>query len=144
MHCLWKINIVCSNILTIHAYGIYIVQLIWYSWACVSYQNIIERLMLVTRKLLNHWFLELKLKSVTAYSSGAYVFPPPVVQWVRTPQSFVFCKGFFVDNCLSFRPLYYDNCTVDPPIYDSDYLQTCLNTYIPIHHLLFTQFKTFI
>lgn len=72
---MWKINIVCSNILTSHAYGIHIVQLIWYSWACVSYQNIIERLMLLTRTLLNHWFLELKLKSVTAYSSGASVFP---------------------------------------------------------------------
>jgi hypothetical protein len=37
------------------AYGIYIYQLIRYSKACGSYQNFFDRVLLLTRKLLNHW-----------------------------------------------------------------------------------------
>ena len=44
-------------------YGVYISQLIRYSRACGSYQNFIDRGLLLTRKLLNQGFLLVKLKS---------------------------------------------------------------------------------
>jgi hypothetical protein len=52
-----------SNIPTAPAYGVYISQLIWYSRACGSYEDFLDRGFLLTRKLLNQWFLLVKLKS---------------------------------------------------------------------------------
>jgi hypothetical protein len=54
---------ICSNIPAVPAYGVYISQLIRYSRACGSYQDFLDRGLLLTRKLLNQWFLLVKLKS---------------------------------------------------------------------------------
>ena len=45
------------------AYGVYISQLIRYSRACDSYHDVLDRGLLLTRKLLNQGFLLVKLKS---------------------------------------------------------------------------------
>ena len=52
-----------SNIPAAPAYGVYISQLIRYSRACGSYQDFLDRGLLLTRKLLNQGFLLVKLKS---------------------------------------------------------------------------------
>ena len=54
---------ICSNIPAAPAYGVYISQLIRYSSACGSYQNFLDRELLLTRKLLNQEFLLVNLKS---------------------------------------------------------------------------------
>ena len=54
---------ICSNISAASAYGVYISQLIRYSRACGSYQDFLDRDLLLTRKLLNQGFLLVKLKS---------------------------------------------------------------------------------
>ena len=54
---------ICSNIPAAPAYGVYISQMIRYSRACCSYQDVLDRGLLLTRKLLNQWFLSVKLKS---------------------------------------------------------------------------------
>ena len=54
---------ICSNIPASPAYGVYISQLIRYSRACGSYQDFLDRGLLLTRKLLNKGFLLVKLKS---------------------------------------------------------------------------------
>jgi hypothetical protein len=54
---------ICSNIPAAPAYGVYISQMIRYSRACGSYQDILDRGLLLTRKLLNQGFLVVNLKS---------------------------------------------------------------------------------
>ncbi len=54
---------ICSNIPTGPAYWVYISQLIRYSRACGSYQDFLDRELLLTRNLLNQRFLLVKLKS---------------------------------------------------------------------------------
>ena len=54
---------ICSNIPATPAYGVYISQLIRYSRACSSYQDFLDRGLLLTMKLLNQGFLFVKLKS---------------------------------------------------------------------------------
>jgi hypothetical protein len=54
---------ICSNIPTVPAYGAYISQLIRYSRAGGSCQDVLDRGLLLTRKLLNQGFLLVKLKS---------------------------------------------------------------------------------
>jgi hypothetical protein len=54
---------ISNNIPAAPAYGVYISQLIGYSRACGSYQDFLDRGWLLTRKLLNHGFLLVKLKS---------------------------------------------------------------------------------
>jgi hypothetical protein len=53
----------CSNIPAAPVYGVYISQLIRYSRACGSYQDFLDRGLLLTMKLLNQGFLLVKLKS---------------------------------------------------------------------------------
>ena len=53
----------CSNIPAVPAYGVYISQLIRYFRVCGSYQDFLDRGLLLTRKLLNQGFLLVKLKS---------------------------------------------------------------------------------
>ena len=53
---------ICINIPAAPACGVYISQLIRYSIACGSYQDFLDRGLLLTRKLLNQWFLLVKLK----------------------------------------------------------------------------------
>ena len=55
--------VICSNIPAAPVYGVYISQLIRYSRACGSYQDFLDRGLLLTRKLLNQGFLLVKLKS---------------------------------------------------------------------------------
>ena len=52
-----------SNIPAAPVYGVYISQLMRYSGACGSYQDVLHRGLLPTRKLLNQWFLLVKMKS---------------------------------------------------------------------------------
>jgi len=54
---------ICSNIPAAPAYGICISQLNRYSRACCSYQEFLDRGLLLTRKLLYQVFLLVKLKS---------------------------------------------------------------------------------
>ena len=54
---------ICSNILAAPAYGVYISQLIRYSRACGSYQDFLDRRLLLTRKPLSQGFPLVKLKS---------------------------------------------------------------------------------
>ena len=54
---------ICSNLPAAHEYGVYISQLIRYSRAYGSYEDFLDRGLLLTRKLLNHGFLFVKLKS---------------------------------------------------------------------------------
>ena len=54
---------ICSNIPAAPAYGVYISQLIRYSRGCGSYQDSLDKVLLLTRKLLNQGFLLVMLKS---------------------------------------------------------------------------------
>ena len=66
-----NIPFICSNIPVAPAYGVYIYlsiylsiyQMIRYSRACGSYQDFLDRGLLLTKKLLNQGFLLVKLKS---------------------------------------------------------------------------------
>jgi hypothetical protein len=53
----------CSNIPAAPAYGVYISQLIRYSRVCGTYDDFLDRELLLTRKLLNQGLLLVKLKS---------------------------------------------------------------------------------
>ena len=55
--------LICSNITTAPAYGVYISQLIRYSRVCGTYQNFLDGGFVLTRKLLNQEFLLVQLKS---------------------------------------------------------------------------------
>jgi hypothetical protein len=54
---------ICSNNPVAPAYGVDISQSIRYSRACGSYQDFLDRGLLLTRNLLNQWFLLVSLKS---------------------------------------------------------------------------------
>jgi hypothetical protein len=54
---------ICSNIPAAPVYGVYLSQLIRYSRACGSYQDFLDRGLLLTRTLLNQGFLLVKVKS---------------------------------------------------------------------------------
>ena len=54
---------ICNNIPAAPAYRVYISQLIRYSRACGSYQDFLDRGLLLTMKLMNQRFLLVKLKS---------------------------------------------------------------------------------
>ena len=54
---------ICSKVPAAPAYGVYISYLIRYSRACGSHQDILDRGLLLKRKLLNQVFLLVKLKS---------------------------------------------------------------------------------
>jgi hypothetical protein len=54
---------ICSNFPAAPANGVYISQLIPYSRACGIYKDFLDRGLLLTRKLLNHVFLLVTLKS---------------------------------------------------------------------------------
>jgi len=54
--------LICSNIPAAPAYVVYISQLIRYSRACGSYQDVLDRGLLLTRMLLYHGFLLVKMK----------------------------------------------------------------------------------
>ena len=58
---------ICNNIPAAPAYGIYISQIILYSIACGSYQDFLDRGLLLTRKLLNQVFLLVKSSLLKCY-----------------------------------------------------------------------------
>ena len=64
---------ICSNIPAAPAYGVYISELIRYSRACGAYRDFLDRVLLLTRKLLNQGFLLGKLKSSLRTSYGDLV-----------------------------------------------------------------------
>ena len=118
--------LICSNI-PAPAYGIYISQLMRYSRAGGSYQDFLDRGLLLTRKLLNKGFLLIHLKlslrkcygrqndlvdrygisvsqmttsgAGTDYPSGAHEFTPGLCG-VRVNRSLTL-NVCFVDRCLS-------------------------------------------
>ena len=53
-------SFMCSNIPAAPAYGVYISQLIRYSRVCGTYDDFLDRELLLTRKLLNQGFLLVK------------------------------------------------------------------------------------
>jgi hypothetical protein len=57
---------ICSNIPAAPSYGAYISQMIQYSRACGSYQDFLDRGLLLTRKLLNQGFLFSKVEIITS------------------------------------------------------------------------------
>ena len=59
-----NVQFICSNKPAAPTYGVYISQLIRYSRACGSYQDFLDRGLLLTRMLLNQVFLLVKLKSL--------------------------------------------------------------------------------
>jgi hypothetical protein len=66
-------GVICTNIPAAPAYGVYISQMIWYSRACGSYQDFLDRGLLLTRKLLNKGFLLVKLKSSLRNLYGRHI-----------------------------------------------------------------------
>ena len=54
---------ICSNIPAASLYGAYISQFNRYSRACGSYHDVLDRGLMLTRKLLSYGFLVVKLKS---------------------------------------------------------------------------------
>ena len=56
--------IICSNIPAAPVYGVYTSQLIQYSRGCGFYQDLLDRGLMLTRKLLNQGFLLVKLKGL--------------------------------------------------------------------------------
>ena len=65
---------ICTNISVAPAYGVYISQLIQYSRACGSYHDLLNRRLLLTRKLLNQWFLLVKLTNISSRKDHLYYF----------------------------------------------------------------------
>ena len=54
---------ICSTIPATHAYGVCISQLLQYPRACGFYRDFLDRRVLLTRKLLNHGLIFVKMKS---------------------------------------------------------------------------------
>ena len=122
-------SFICSNIPAVPAYGVYISQLIRYSRACGSYQDFLDRGLLLTRKLLNQGFLSVKLKSslitefvtrmtrrVSLVEQELFTLPehlrsPPVFSGVRVTRSLV-VYACVVDRCLSFCTFSFGHCVV--------------------------------
>jgi hypothetical protein len=63
LKCSEKVSNSCSTSDTRHVNLVYFFQLIRYSRACGSYQDFLDRLLLLTRKLVNQGFFLVKLKS---------------------------------------------------------------------------------
>ena len=63
---------ICNNIPAAPAYGVYISQLIRYSRTFGSNLDFLNKGLLLTRKLLNQWFLLVKLKSLLRMIYGRH------------------------------------------------------------------------
>jgi len=66
---------ICRNIPVASSYEVYISQLIQYSRACGSYQDFLDRWLLLKRKLLSQGFLMVKLKSSLRKFYGRHQWP---------------------------------------------------------------------
>jgi hypothetical protein len=60
----------CSNIPVSPAYGVYILQLIWYARACSTYDQFLVRVSLLTNKLMPQGF---QLSRLQAFSTNSMV-----------------------------------------------------------------------
>ena len=56
--CIWSMSLS-----TVHVYGVCLSQLIRYYRACGFFHDFLDRGLLLARKLLNQWFIRVKLKS---------------------------------------------------------------------------------
>jgi hypothetical protein len=69
-----NVPFICNNIQATPAYGVYLSQLIWYSRACGSYHDLLDRGLLLTRKLLNHVFLVVRLKLFESFTVATMIW----------------------------------------------------------------------
>ena len=60
-------SFICCNIPAAPVYGVYISKLIRYSRACGSYQAVLDRGLLLTRKLLNQGIILVKVEAITCF-----------------------------------------------------------------------------
>jgi hypothetical protein len=74
---------ICSNIPAAPAYGVYISQLIRYSRACGSYHDLLDRGLLLTRKLLNLEAME-EMSEVYFFLSPSLL--PPIKKSLKIPK----------------------------------------------------------
>ena len=118
---------VCSNIPAAPTYGVYISQLIRYPRAFGSYQGLLNRGLLLTRRLLNQGCLLVTLKSSLRMSYGRHhglvgrywiyvslvehLRSPPYFGEVRVTRSLVLYVCF-VDRWLSFCTFSFGHCVV--------------------------------
>jgi hypothetical protein len=93
---------ICSNIPAAPAYGISLSQMIRYSRACGSYQDFLDRGLLLTRKLLNH-FENFTVASMTWLTVLEYLCH----KWPR-----IFSTGFKHFPVLSSFTTYYRVCNL--------------------------------
>ena len=77
---------ICSNIPEAPAHGVYISQLIRFSRVCGSYQDFLGRVLLLTRKLLNHGLLLFKLKFYSRHHDLVEMFHTLIVIYQPLPR----------------------------------------------------------
>ena len=112
----------CSNIPEAPGYGEYISQLIRYSRDCGTYEDFLDKRLLLTRKLLNQGFLLVKLKlSLRQFYGrhhglvGRYWIYVSLVEHLRSPPYFggvrvtrsLVLYVCFVDRWLSFCTFFF-------------------------------------
>jgi hypothetical protein len=77
---------ICSNIPEAPAHGVYISQLIRFSRVCGSYQDFLDRVLLLTRKLLNQGLLLFKLKFYDRHHDLVEMFHTLIVIYQPLPR----------------------------------------------------------
>jgi hypothetical protein len=109
-----RAHVLGSNIPAAPAYGVYISQMIRYSRACGSYQDILDRGLLLTRKLLNQGFLEYRIiwEIYTPYAGAAGMLLPlngKFILWKDKNPAFY----FFFHFLLKISTInHFENCAV--------------------------------
>jgi hypothetical protein len=86
----------CSNIPVAPAYGVYISHLIRYSRACASYQDVIGRGLMLTRKILNQGFLKDKQR----FTKYTYKTKDRVTRTPLKTGDALMCSGRVNSSCL--------------------------------------------
>ena len=61
-----------SNIPSVHAYGVYVPQLVRYAGACCNYEDFVEKGKLLTSKLLSQGYRRTKLESTLKMFYGRH------------------------------------------------------------------------
>ena len=109
-------SFIWSNIPAAPAYGLYISQSIRYFRACGSYQDLLDWGVLLTRTLLNQWFLLLTLKSSlrTFYGFHHYLAGRYRIYVHKWPRIFSTCHKHFLilSSFMTYHRVYnYVNTT---------------------------------
>jgi hypothetical protein len=109
-------SFIWSNIPAAPAYGLYISQSIRYFRACGSYQDLLDWGLLLTRTLLNQWFLLLTLKSSlrTFYGFHHYLAGRYRIYVHKWPRIFSTCHKHFLilSSFMTYHRVYnYVNTT---------------------------------